>query len=157
MDIEFKSYTDNYKPELLEMMKTFNEIDGYAFNLAVREKNLVEFTSNEQLGRLYLIKSGTSTIGYIVLTFGYSFEYLGRDAFIDELYITENFRHKGIGKLTMNFIESESKKLNVKAIHLEVEPHNTNANRLYLSKGYQSNDRSLLTKSIKTTTNNDHQ
>lgn len=148
MDIEFKPYTDKDKSDLLEMMNSFNKIDGYAFDLAVREKNLVEFTSNKQLGRLYLIKSGASTIGYIVLTFGYSFEYQGRDAFIDELYITENFRQKGIGKLTMNFIESESRKLNINAIHLEVEPHNTDANRLYLNKGYQSNDRTLLTKEI---------
>ncbi|BFP43491.1 hypothetical protein FGF1_43360 [Flavobacteriaceae bacterium GF1] len=155
MEIEFRIYTDNDKPDVLEMMEAFNKIDGYDFDFAVGAKNLLDFTSNEMLGRLYLITHGEENIGYIVLSFGFSFEYNGRDAFIDELYIKQPFRSKGIGKLAMDFVESESKKLNINAVHLEVEPHNSNANQLYRSKGYQPNGRTLLTKQITATLAND--
>ncbi len=154
MEIEFKIYTENNKSDVLKMMTSFNKIDGYDFDLTIGEKNLIEFTSNEMLGRLFLITHKQITIGYIVLSFGFSFEYKGRDAFIDEFYIKEEFRNKGVGKLSMDFIESVSEKLDINAVHLEVEPHNTAANRLYLKKGYKSNDRALLTKKIKTTANN---
>lgn len=154
MEIEFKTYTDEDKSDILEMMTSFNKIDGYDFDLSIGEKNLSDFTSNEMLGRLYLIRYKENNVGYLVLSFGFSFEYKGRDAFIDEFYIKQEYRNQGIGKLTMDFVESESIKLNINAVHLEVEPHNSNANRLYLNQGYKSNDRTLLTKKIKTTANN---
>ncbi|WP_108805587.1 N-acetyltransferase [Aquimarina sp. Aq107] len=156
MNIEYKTYTKRDKSDVLKMMTSFNEIYDYDFDPKIGEKNLIDFTSNEILGRLYLIKYQQSNIGYIVLSFGFSFEYEGRDAFIDEFYIKENYRNQGVGKLTMDFIELESKKLNVNAIHLEVESHNSKANKLYMSKGYKSNNRILLTKKIKTTANNSY-
>lgn len=148
MEIAFKIYSNTDKADVLDMMLVFNAIDGYSFDRAMGEKNLLEFTSDQSLGRLYLITQEQHCIGYIILTFGFSFEYQGRDAFIDEFYIKQDYRGKGIGKITMDFIESESKKLEVKALHLEVEPHNENANRLYMNKGYRSNNRKLLTKKI---------
>ncbi|UOY06817.1 GNAT family N-acetyltransferase [Muricauda sp. SCSIO 64092] len=151
MKIEFKTYTDTDKPDVLEMMEAFHKIDGYDFDLTMGAKNLLDFTSNEMLGRLYLITHGKENIGYIVLSFGFSFEYNGRDAFIDELYIKRPFRSKGIGKLAMDFVESESKRININAVHLEVEPHNSKANQLYRGKGYKPNGRTLMTKRMTTT------
>ena len=151
MKIEFKEYSAEDKFDVLEMMTSFNKIDGYEFDRLIGEKNVSEFTSNRSLGRLYLIQHQQKNIGYIILTFGFSFEYKGRDAFIDEFFIKEEYRNKGIGKLAIDFIEAESANLKVNAVHLEVEPHNLNANKLYLKKGYKSNDRTLLTKRIKNT------
>ena len=148
MKISFTNYTDNDETEVLEMMAAFNKMEGYAFDPMGREKNVLEFTSNESLGRFYMIKRQQQTIGYLVLAFGFSFEYKGRDAFIDEFYIKPTYRNKGIGKTTLDFVASESKKLGIQALHLEVEPHNIQANKLYLSKGYRSNDRKLMTKKI---------
>ncbi|GAA0732073.1 hypothetical protein GCM10009430_44910 [Aquimarina litoralis] len=148
MKISFTNYKDNDKTEVLEMMTSFNKMEGYEFDPIGREKNLLEFTSNESLGRLYVIKLQQQTIGYLVLAFGFSFEYKGRDAFIDEFYIKPAYRNKGIGGSTLDFIASESKKLGIQALHLEVEPHNVHANKLYLSKGYRSNNRKLMTKTI---------
>lgn len=148
MEISFTNYTDNDKTEVLEMMAAFNKMEGYAFDPICREKIVLEFTSNIALGRLYMIKDQQQIIGYLVLAFGFSFEYKGRDAFIDEFYIKPAFRNKGIGGLTLDFIASESKKLGVQAIYLEVEPHNIHADKLYLNKGYRSNDRKLMTKKL---------
>ena len=130
------------------MMTSSNANDGYNFDPKIGVKNLLFFTSNKELDSLYLIRIDDQNIGYIILTFGFSFEYKGRDAFIDELFIKEGFRNQGIGSLAMDFSEAESRKLDVMAIHLEVEPHNLSANRLYFYKGYHSNNRILLTKRI---------
>ena len=149
MEIEIKKYIAKDKSDVLAMMASFNKIDGYNFDTKIGAKNLEEFSSNVSLGRLYLIKFQGTNIGYIVLSFGFSFEYKGRDAFIDEFFIKPAYRNKGVGSATMDFIESEAKQLNVNAIHLEVEPHNLNAQGLYLNKGYKSNNRILLTKKLK--------
>ena len=56
MIIKFDTYASEDKNDVLEMMSSFNSIDGYSFNSLTREHNLVEFTSNPNLGRLFLIK-----------------------------------------------------------------------------------------------------
>ena len=72
-------------PKILEMMEAFYAIDDYPFDGQNAEATLRHFLENENLGRLWLIQSGSQIVGYIVLTFGFSFEYSGKDAFIDEL------------------------------------------------------------------------
>ena len=148
MKLEFKEYSIADRKDVIEMMTSFNAIDDYKFDPIIGGENLDKFTANEYLGKLYLIIHGQRNIGYIILAFGYSFEYKGRDAFIDEFYVKKEFRNQGIGKKTIDFIEVQANKLEVKAIHLEVEGHNEKANSLYKSKGYQSNNRTLLTKKI---------
>lgn len=129
-------------------METFYAIDDYPFDQELAEHLIVELTENEYLGRLWLISNGHEIIGYIALTFGFSFEYAGRDAFIDELFIKEGFRGMGFGAKTMEQLEIEARRLGVNAIHLEVERHNARGNRLYENQGYVGNDRKLLTKRI---------
>ncbi len=148
MEIDFIPFRGKDKEAVLSMMKAFNEIDGYPFDWEVGEKNLLYFTSCETLGRLFLMTYQKQHVGYMVLTFGFSFEYKGRDAFIDELFIREEFRNKGIGKKAMDFIEAQCNVLNVNALHLEVEPHNINARKLYADKGFKTSDRQLMTKRI---------
>ncbi|MEM1135759.1 MAG: GNAT family N-acetyltransferase [Bacteroidota bacterium] len=148
METTFQIPFKNDIPEILDMMQAFYAIDHYSFDRKISEQNLNEFLANETLGRLWMILQDAKIVGYIVLTFGYSFEYGGRDAFIDEFYIKAGYRNKGIGKQTMGFIEEHAKKLGVKAIHLEVESHNEKGNRLYVKQDYQGNNRSLLTKRI---------
>ncbi|MGB5818062.1 MAG: GNAT family N-acetyltransferase [Saonia sp.] len=150
METLFTEAKDHDIPIILEMMGTFNAIDDYPFDPETRYKNLSELMGNPGLGSIFLIRNQECIIGYIVLTFGYSFEYQGRDAFIDEFFIKEDFRNRGIGKTTLGFIERASEKLGINAIHLEVENHNVNANSLYLNKGFIGNQRTLLTKKIKT-------
>jgi GNAT superfamily N-acetyltransferase len=84
----------------------------------------------------------------LALTFGFSFEYGGRDAFIDEFFIKEGFRGKGIGKLVLKLLEPLALEAGVQTLHLEVEPHNSAGNQLYLNAGFKSNDRILLNKAI---------
>jgi ribosomal protein S18 acetylase RimI-like enzyme len=148
MKTEFKQAGKDHLPVILSMMEDFYAIDTYPFNAALTEKNLKTFIDNPGLGRLWLISLQEKTIGYIVLSFGFSFEYGGRDAFIDEFYIHKDFRNKGIGKETLEYLCNKSMKLGVQSIHLEVENHNHIGNRLYLNQGFRSNNRTLLTKKL---------
>lgn len=146
MKATFQLASEKLIPEILEMMADFNAIDNYPFDKKTGRRNLEEFLTGNHLGRLWTIHVKDSVVGYIALTFGFSFEYRGRDAFIDEFFIKEGFRNRGIGRETMEFIEGQAVELGVKAIHLEVEKHNEKGSRLYIKQGYKSNNRMLLSK-----------
>lgn len=131
------------------MMQDFYAIDNYPIDIEVSKKLFKEFISDEKLGKAFLIchsnEGRTSElVGYVILTYVFSFEYKGRIAFLDELYIKENFRGKGIGKQTIDFIKEQASNQNVKLIYLEVENHNQNAQKLYLANNFEVHNRKLL-------------
>lgn len=144
----FLKATEEDIPVILEMMENFNALFGYAFDRKLARQLLSEFIGNESLGRLWVVQLGSLKVGYIALSFGFSFEYGGRDAFIDELFIKEGYRGNGIGRQTMAFIESQARQLGINAIHLEVEGGNMAGKHLYGELGYKENNRSLLTRKI---------
>jgi GNAT superfamily N-acetyltransferase len=148
MEIKFIELKEKDCHALLDMMADFNAIDNYPFDRQKSQKNLDILIQNKQLGRIWMIHSDDALAGYIVLTFGFSFEYMGRMAMIDEFYVIENYRNLGIGRKTMEFIQGKATELGVNTILLEVENHNEKAKRLYFKQGYSGKDRSLLTKSL---------
>lgn len=126
------------------MMQDFYAIDNYPFDVEVSKKLFQEFITNEHLGKAWLIYSENNLVGYVILTFVFSFEYGGKIAFLDEIYIKEIARGKGIGNTTIQFIKEQAKQLNVKLLYLEVENHNENAQKLYLANEFEVHNRKLL-------------
>ena len=129
---------------IVSMMKDFYAIDNYPIDLEISKKLFQEFVANESLGKAWLIYSNDEIVGYVILTFIFSFEFQGKIAFLDELYISENARGKGIGKQTINFIKAEIHKLSLKLVLLEVEPHNLDAQKLYISTDFEMHSRLMM-------------
>jgi GNAT superfamily N-acetyltransferase len=140
----FKPFEAADAAVVVYMMEQFYAIDNYPIDAAVAKGLFFEFTENESLGRGWLILSDGEVVGYVVLTFVFSFEYKGRIAFLDELYISDTARGRGLGKQALDFIEEQAKALSIKIIYLEIEGHNTVAQKLYLSKGYSIHNRGLM-------------
>ena len=129
---------------ITQMMQDFYAIDNYPMDVEVAKTLFQEFISNEHLGKSWLIYSENEIVGYIILTFIFSFEYGGKIAFVDELFIKETERGKGIGKEAIQFIQKEVPKLSLKLLYLEVEPHNENAQKLYLAHDFELHNRKLM-------------
>lgn len=138
---------------LVGMMRDFYAIDGYPIDVEVSKGLFLQFISDENLGRAWLIEQDGNVLGYIILTFIFSFEFVGKIAFVDELYIKEEARGKGLGKSSIDFIKLEAEKLGLKLLYLEVEHHNSNAKKLYLRKGFSEHKRQLLIHKINNNNN----
>lgn len=141
---------------LVELMRQFNAIDAYPFDARITRAALEQFIGDPALGRLWLIEAGAGAraagarvpIGYLALTFGFSFEYHGRDAFIDELYLLPDYRGQGIGTRAIQVAIAACRDQGVHALHLEGERHNAAGLRLYRRAGFADHDRYLLTRWI---------
>jgi ribosomal protein S18 acetylase RimI-like enzyme len=136
---------------LLRMMRNLAEQEpgAYFFDEPAVRDVLRRILASPELGQAWIFLDGETSVGYIVLTFGYSFEYHGRDSFIDELYIEPPYRRQGIGKRAMQFVEERARELGVNAIHLEVDQGNNPAAELYRRAGYGDSARFLMTKWLK--------
>ncbi len=150
VDTTFRIATHADLETLVQFMREYYEFDHLPFDEQVARAALEKFVGDESLGRLWLIHCNTEAVGYLVLTLGYSLEYGGRDAFIDEVYIRVSHRGRGIGQRALAFAEETCRSLGVRALHLEVERENSNAQALYRKVGFVDHERYLLTKRIAT-------
>jgi ribosomal protein S18 acetylase RimI-like enzyme len=132
---------------LLELMHAYYTFDHIPFRADWARRMVERLIADPNLGRIWLIRSGTETVGYLVLCVGYGLEF-GRDAFLDELFIVEARRGQGIGRAAVKFAAAQCPALGVQALHLVVTPGNDRAYHLYESLGFEDQNRRLMTRWI---------
>jgi GNAT superfamily N-acetyltransferase len=131
---------------LITFRRELCERDPVPFDDVRARAAVVGLLRDPTLGRLWLIVDADQPIGYVALCFGYSLEYCGREAVVDELFIAASHRGRGVGRRAMAYVEAEARALSVNALHLVVERRNTAARELYRQVGYQEHDRDLMTR-----------
>ncbi len=135
----------NDVPQLVALMVEFYREADYHLNPQLAAQAFEQLLAHDAMGRVWLADVDGDLAGYVVLTLGYSMEYGGRDAFVDDLFVRPAHRGAGVGKALLAELRRECEALGVRAVHLEVERQNTPAHALYAAQGFQDNDRQLLT------------
>jgi ribosomal protein S18 acetylase RimI-like enzyme len=146
MEIKFNRAGPPNMGQALELMKEFYAVEHLDYDEAVARKGLKALFDGPQFGYFHFLESDGVVAGYIVVTFGFSLEFHGRVALVDELYVREEFRGRGLGKAALAFVEALCQEEGVAALHLEVDRGNSRAQGLYRQAGYKDHDRFLLTK-----------
>ena len=150
MEVTFKTATNSDRYLLLTLTKEFYQIEHLTYNVEVLNKCFDEIFTNDNLAIIWIMYADREPVGYLVLTYGYSLEFHGRDSFIDEFYIREPYRHQGVGKKTLEFVQTTCQSLGIKAVHLEVDRENTRPKTIYQKAGFVEHDRYLMTNWITT-------
>jgi GNAT superfamily N-acetyltransferase len=131
---------------IVDMVRSFYAESAYPFD-AVRVFAAVDrLLSDPRNGAAWLVVGDGAPLGYGVLTFGFSIEYGGTDAFVDELWIAPGSRGEGLGAQILDLMEAECRTKGIGALHLEVERSNPGAERMYRARGFAGHDRRLITK-----------
>ena len=128
-------------PLILGLMAEYYAFDQIDFNMSKAQQALDSLFTLPEFGVCWLAFAGDMPVGYVVLTLGFSLEFGGREAFIDELFVREKYRGHGYGKrLIEQGIEGFSG-LGVNAIHLEVARDNADAKAFYQKLGFEGRER----------------
>lgn len=135
---------------VLPIVADFHHHEKIATTPAHRETALRGLLSDPRLGAAVLAERQGKVVGYALLCLGYSVEFGGRDAFVDELYVAPEARGTGVGQRLLAELETIATKQRVVALHLEVDHANPRAHDLYKRLGYRDHDRHLMTKRLGT-------
>lgn len=141
-----RSATSADSATILNLMRELYEHEGIAYDRAVAAGALEPLISTPSIGEVRLMLEDEETVGYFALTFGYSLEFHGRFALLDEMYIRNGYRGRGLGREALEAVETICREHGLKALRLEVEESNMHAHSLYRSSGFESHDRYLMTK-----------
>ena len=132
---------------LLEMMKAFNETEGIAWVETRTSDAIEQLLENPELGFI-VVAEHLHVVAYAVVTFGFDLEFGGRDAFLTEIYVKPEARRVGIAVALLQQLEEKAKNQGVLALHLQVQPTNEAAYRLYEKMGYKKVPRDTLSKTL---------
>lgn len=93
---------------------------------------------------IYSLYDGDQKVGMIWLKA--NVDRPGKDGFIFDVIVDEQFRGKGYGKQVMALIEEKAHELGLKSIGLHVFAYNTVAKKLYESVGYEVTSLNMVKK-----------
>ena len=142
--ISFEELKSENINTIVQLMSDFYAIDNYPIDVQLAKRNFEYFIQQPQLGRVFEIRYENAIVGYILFATLFSFEFGGTIAFLDELYISEKMRGKGLGKKAVEFAKNFANEQDYKVLYLEVEPHNEKAQELYKKSEFKSHHRGLM-------------
>jgi ribosomal protein S18 acetylase RimI-like enzyme len=135
-----------HEERLLPLVAEFYACEGIGFHEERARRALATLLADPSLGRVWWIDEGGAAAGYMVMTIGFSLEFAGRFALIDELYLRPAHRGSGAGTRAVEAAAAACRGMGVAAIRLEVSNDNPRARRLYDRLGFRAHGRDLMTR-----------
>jgi GNAT superfamily N-acetyltransferase len=133
-------------PALTQLVRAYHAYDQHPFDEPLILAALRQLCQGTAYARCFFIHLGGERIGYVSASYGFSIEVGGLDFFLDEFYLEETWRGRGLGRVLLAMIEAEVKRLGGIRLCLEAELHNPRAAHLYATSGYEEHERRLLSK-----------
>ena len=129
---------------LLPMVRVYHQDEGIDVTDEHRRAALEPLLDGSPLGAVWFIGPKMSPVGYVAVSFGWCIELGGMDGFIDEFWVREKVRGRGMGSEALALLMKSLREAGVKALHLEVAEGNT-AERIYTRAGFRRRDYALMT------------
>src|SRR5665213_2560062 len=121
---------------IVAMMRDLYASDGLPFPTPGPDA-LEQLLNHPAYGHCEIITDMKVHIGYFVIGYGFTLEFGGRDAFLDELYIARSARNQGLGRAAVARAIQVCKEAGIRSLHLEVNSKNIAAQRLYRGAGFK--------------------
>lgn len=145
MDVVLAPVGPGDRAALEPLVRAYYAEDGLAFDEQRQGAALTAVLDGDPLCLAWLVRIADATVGYVVLTLGFSLESGGRDGVIDELFVAPSVRGRGIGAKVLALIDQEARARDLKRLYLEVG-HDNPARGLYRRAGFVDHRRYLMSK-----------
>ncbi len=140
MSAAFTLARPEHLEQLIALVAAFHAEEGITQSDEARRNGLAPLLDGIPHGVAYLIGPARAPIGYVIITFGWSVEFGGLDAIVDEIYVRPGVRGRGIASEALLTLPNALSGGGVKAMHLEVDKTNEKAQKLYSRAGFKPRD-----------------
>ena len=134
--VTFRKIIQADKKIVVDMMRKFYNSPALLTNGSEKifDCNVESCIKNSPFIEGFVFVEENKIIGYGMLAKSFSTEFGGECIWIEDIYLEENFRGRGIGT---NFIQHVKKIYPEKILRLEAEKENSKAVNLYKSLGFE--------------------
>ncbi|MDB4949441.1 MAG: N-acetyltransferase [Gemmatimonadetes bacterium] len=146
VDVRFERADASHVDVLAPLMRGFYAYEHLPWDEAAARGGLGMILADASLGQVWLMRTEEGWAGYFVLAFSFSLEFRGRFGFLDELYLRDDHRGRGLGRRAVDHAAEVCLGLGIRALRLEVTCDNAAARGFYARLGFQDHGRDLLTR-----------
>ena len=129
---------------LVMLMAEFYAEAGFTLSTADASRAFAALLGSPQLGAVWLADVAQRPVGHVVMTVAFSMEYGGLRGFIDDLYVNQLFRDRGIGAALLAAARAGALERGLRALCVETGREDHPARSLYARAGYVDSDHALL-------------
>jgi len=119
--------------EFVAYLRTIGDTNDYRFS---GQQYLNDAFGNAPLLRGFVAEDASELIGYVLFSRSYDADYV-RGLYIVDLYVRNDSRSKGVGRLLMNAVRNVAFTEGISRLSWSVHKNNTGALRFYESLGAQ--------------------
>ncbi len=130
---------------LLPMVAAYHAFEAIEVDDAHRRAAIGPLLEGSPHGAIWMIGPKMAPVGYIAVSFGWSIEIGGLDGFIDEFWIREKVRGRGMGSEALAGLQAILRDAGITALHLEVSAESARAERIYEAAGFKPRRFNLMT------------
>lgn len=127
------------------MVAAYHAFEGFETDEETRRAAVAPLLEGSPHGAIWLIGPRMAPVGYVAVSFGWSIELGGLDGVIDELWIREAVRGRGMGSEALLALQKALKAAGIVSLSLEVARGNVTAQRLYERAGFKPRDYQFMT------------
>jgi len=127
-------------PRLLPMIAANHAEAGIDQSDDARRDAVTPLLDSSPHGAVWLIGPRRAPVGYIAMSFGWSIGLGGMNGTLDEFFIREGVRGRGMGTEVLSMLLPQLSQAGLVAMSLTVAPQNAQAQRLYERAGFRLRD-----------------
>lgn len=147
--VRFRPFEPQDLAELEQMIFALYREDGYGAPITSEKIRMTvdELSRHPRRGKILVFTVDDAIVGYAILIYYWSNEYGGELITVDEVYVKEAWRNRGIGTRFFDSLESDRPGDTV-GVQLEVTPSNRRALTYYERLGFKRSRNTHLMKSF---------
>lgn len=131
-------------PRLLPLVAAFHDHQGFGTTPEHQHDAVLPLLEGSPHGAIWLIGPRRAPVGYVAVSFGWSVEFGGLDAIVDELFIRTAVRGRGMGGEALDGLAKALKEGGIRALHLEAQQGDDTLDRFYRRARFQARDGYVL-------------
>ncbi len=136
MSIAFRSADLSDVNLLVSLNKALHKHEDIVHDRARTAAAFKGFIGHPELGGIWMICDDGVPFGYLVMNHGYSIQFGGPYVLVDEMFIEDKYRNRGIGRQSLEFIEEHCRFHNMTALYIEITKENMAGQGFYQHMGF---------------------
>ena len=118
-------------PKIIELFKEFALFEKLPEKMT---NSVSQIENDKELFNCFIAETNDTIIGYTTYFYAY-YSWIGKSLYLDDLYVTQKHRNKGLGKKLLNTVINLAKENNCKKVRWQVSSWNKNAQNFYKNIG----------------------
>lgn len=127
-------------PVLVALMREFYAESAFPLDGEWAAHAFASLIADPSRGAVWLITCDGVVAGHVVLSVRFAMEFGGLSAWIDDLFVLQEYRRKGAARAGLDALVAECRRRGCRSMHVEVAPDNVAATALYRSYGLAPGD-----------------